>query len=76
MKARAFLARLPQRVKQPWSTLYPEADTHALDLLDKLLTFNPQKRLVTIEFILLHSEEESINEEKWCGRNFICAECD
>ncbi|KAK6054759.1 hypothetical protein COOONC_07737 [Cooperia oncophora] len=53
MKARAFLARLPQRPKQPWSTLYPEADAHALDLLDKLLTFNPQKR-IDIDQALAH----------------------
>ncbi|PIO64148.1 kinase domain protein [Teladorsagia circumcincta] len=61
MKARAFLARLPQRVKQPWSTLYPEADPHALDLLDKLLTFNPQKR-IDIDQALAHSYFEQYHD--------------
>ncbi|KAK6016562.1 hypothetical protein OSTOST_17953, partial [Ostertagia ostertagi] len=58
---RAFLARLPQRVKQPWATLYPEADPHALDLLDKLLTFNPQKR-IDIDQALAHSYFEQYHD--------------
>lgn len=33
------------KVKQPWSRLYPNADPRALDLLDKMLTFNPNKRI-------------------------------
>ncbi|PIO57491.1 hypothetical protein TELCIR_21095 [Teladorsagia circumcincta] len=61
IEARAFLARLPQRVKQPWSTLYPEADPHALDLLDKLLTFNPQKR-IDIDQALAHSYFEQYHD--------------
>nr|CDJ91932.1 Serine threonine protein kinase-related domain containing protein [Haemonchus contortus] len=61
MKARAFLARLPQRPKQPWSSLYPDADPDALDLLDKLLTFNPQKR-IDIDQALAHPYFEQYHD--------------
>ncbi|VDO65975.1 unnamed protein product [Heligmosomoides polygyrus] len=44
VNAQAFLARLPQRPKQPWVTLYPKAELKALDLLDRLLAFSPNKR--------------------------------
>ena len=33
--------------------MYPEADPKALDLLDKMLTFNPHKRIV-VEDCLAH----------------------
>lgn len=44
---------LPQKIKQQWSRLYPGADSRALDLLDKMLTFNPNRR-ITIEDALAH----------------------
>lgn len=53
VKAQAFLARLPQRPKQPWVTLYPKAELKALDLLDRLLAFSPNKR-ISIEDALAH----------------------
>ena len=37
----------------PWTKLYPNADPKALDLLDKMLTFNPHKRIV-VEDALAH----------------------
>ncbi|PIC40080.1 hypothetical protein B9Z55_011554 [Caenorhabditis nigoni] len=46
-KARCYLISLPHKPKQPWSRLYPGADPRALDLLDKMLKFNPPNRIIT-----------------------------
>lgn len=43
-KARAFLASLPERPRVAWPKLFPRADTKGLDLLDKLLAFDPSAR--------------------------------
>ncbi|PIC40077.1 hypothetical protein B9Z55_011553 [Caenorhabditis nigoni] len=45
-KARSYLISLPHEPKQPWSRLYSGADPRALDLLDKMLTFNPHNRYI------------------------------
>lgn len=52
-KARSYLQSLPARPRIPWNELYPGADAHALDLLDKMLTFNPLRR-ITVEEALAH----------------------
>ena len=52
-RAREYLKGLPVRRKVPFKTLFPNANPLALDLLDKLLTFNPQKR-ITVEDALRH----------------------
>lgn len=52
-KARSYLQSLPYKPKVPWTKLYPNADSKALDLLDKMLTFNPHKRIV-VEDALAH----------------------
>jgi mitogen-activated protein kinase 1/3 len=44
-KARNYIVSLKPRVKQPFNRIYPNADKNALDLLDRLLTFNPSKRI-------------------------------
>lgn len=36
VKARAYLMAVPYKEKQPWHQLYPNANRHALDLLDKV----------------------------------------
>lgn len=52
-QARSYLQSLPYKPKVPWTKLYPNADPKALDLLDKMLTFNPHKRIV-VEDALAH----------------------
>ena len=44
-KARNYVACLKPRQKQPFAHLYPHSDKNALDLLDRLLSFDPNKRI-------------------------------
>ena len=44
-KARSYICSLSSRAKQSFARLYPQADKNALDLLDRLLTFDPRKRI-------------------------------
>jgi mitogen-activated protein kinase 1/3 len=48
-KARSYLQSLPFKPKIPWTRLYPNAHAQALDLLEKMLTFNPQKRITVVQ---------------------------
>lgn len=52
-QARSYLQSLPFKPKVPWTRLFPNADKNALDLLDKMLTFNPHNR-ITVEDALAH----------------------
>lgn len=60
-KARSYLQSLPPKAKQSWRAQYPHADERALDLLDKMLTFNPHKR-ITVEQCLEHPYLEQYYE--------------
>ena len=44
-KARCYIQSLPYKPKLAWHMIYPTADPKALDLLNKMLTFNPNKRI-------------------------------
>jgi len=69
-QAKDFVLKLPKRTKQPFSNLFQKANPVALDLLSKMLVFNPNKRY-TIEQCLAHpyfeglhnSEEEPISKK-------------
>eukprot|EP01016_Furgasonia_blochmanni_P056182 TRINITY_DN952_c0_g1_i24.p1 TRINITY_DN952_c0_g1~~TRINITY_DN952_c0_g1_i24.p1 ORF type:complete len:345 (+),score=47.21 TRINITY_DN952_c0_g1_i24:785-1819(+) len=63
-KARAYLKSLPQREPTDLRKLFPEGSDHALDLLKKLLVFNPNKRL-TVEQALDHPFFESIRDKEY-----------
>ena len=43
-----YIKGLPKRTKQNWKNLFPSTSSLGLDLLDKMLTFNPEKR-ITVE---------------------------
>jgi len=48
-----FIKSLPKRSRQPWQNLFPGANPLGLDLLGKMLTFNPNHRF-TVEECLAH----------------------
>lgn len=52
-QALTFIKSLPKRSKQNLKNLFPEADEIGLDLLNKMLIFNPNNRL-TVEECLAH----------------------
>jgi mitogen-activated protein kinase 1/3 len=62
-QAKKYIKSLPRRNKQLWQTLYPKANPLALDLLSKMLVFNPIKRF-TVEQCLSHPYFEGLHNEK------------
>ena len=52
-RAREYLRSLPFTKKRSFSTLYEGANPLAIDLLERLLTFNPAKR-ISVEEALEH----------------------
>lgn len=48
-----FIKSLPKRSKQLWKNLFPDANKMGLDLLTKILAFNPNKRY-TVDECLAH----------------------
>jgi mitogen-activated protein kinase 1/3 len=58
--AKRYIKSLPKRQRVPWSTLYPKANPVALDLLNKMLVFNPNKRY-TVEECLAHPYFEGLH---------------
>ena len=55
-----YLKSLPKRSKQPWTNLFAKANPMGLDLLSKMLTFNPDKRY-TVEECLAHPYFEGLH---------------
>ena len=74
-----YIKSRPKRNKQSWASMYPKASKSAIDLLSKMLVFNPEKRL-TVEECLAHEylqelhspDEEPLSEElfDWSFDNF------
>lgn len=60
-EAKEFLGKLVKRTKQTWSSLFPNANPVALDLLEKMLTFNPKKRY-TVDQCISHPYFEGLHD--------------
>lgn len=52
-RAREYIRSLPFKKRIPFSVMFPKTSPQALDLLEKLLAFNPAKR-ITVEDALRH----------------------
>jgi mitogen-activated protein kinase 1/3 len=52
-KAKAYIRSLPYKKRVNWRAMYPNAPELALDLLEKMLTFAPEKR-ITVDEALAH----------------------
>ncbi|KAJ3127855.1 Mitogen-activated protein kinase [Nowakowskiella sp. JEL0407] len=61
-RAQLYIRSLPKMRKVPFSQLYPKATPEALDLLEKLLTFDPALR-ITVEEALRHPYLAAYHDE-------------
>lgn len=61
-KARKYLKTLKERPKKNFKDLFPHANPLAIDLLEKMLAFDPLKR-ITVEEALKHPYLETMYEE-------------
>ena len=52
-RAREYIRSLPYKKKVPFKVLFPNCNRLAIDLLEKMLVFNPAKR-ITVEDALRH----------------------
>ncbi|CAO3609347.1 unnamed protein product [Mucor fragilis] len=59
-RARDYIRSLPFKKRIPFARLFPNANPMAVDLLEKLLTFNPTKR-TTVEEALKHPYLEPVS---------------
>lgn len=71
--ARKYVKQLPYVPKQPLSKTFPDISPVAIDLVEKLLFFDPAKR-ITVEKALNQpflSSLHEINEEPTCPSPFV-----
>lgn len=62
-KAAEYIKSLKKKNKQPFASLYPNANPLALDLMEKMLVFNPRRR-ITVDEALAHPYLKSLHNEK------------
>ncbi|MBA0605171.1 hypothetical protein Godav_017775 [Gossypium davidsonii] len=71
-KSRRYVRQLPQYPRQNFSVRFPNMSPGAVDLLEKMLIFDPHRR-ITVDEALCHpylSPLHDINEEPVCPRPF------
>ncbi|XP_043696614.1 mitogen-activated protein kinase homolog NTF6-like [Telopea speciosissima] len=71
--ARKYVKQLPWVPKQPFSKKFPKVPRLAIDLAEKMLVFDPSKR-ITVDEALNHpylSSLHEINEEPICPSPFV-----
>ncbi|CAI9785978.1 unnamed protein product [Fraxinus pennsylvanica] len=71
--ARRYVRQLPQYPRQQFSARFQNTSAGALDLLEKMLIFDPSKR-ITVDEALCHpylAPLHDINEEPVCHRPFV-----
>ncbi|KAF0980358.1 hypothetical protein FDP41_013572 [Naegleria fowleri] len=61
-KAKRYMSGLPHKPKQNFKDIFPHANPLAIDLLEKMLAFDPLKR-ITVEEALKHPYLETMYEE-------------
>lgn len=71
-RARRFLDKLPETECVQFSSLFPDANPEAIDLMEKLLKFNPKKRL-TADEALEHPYVKEFHDAEYekCATNHI-----
>jgi len=47
--ARTFIKKVPTCAKQPWNSVYPKATPAAVEAMERMLTFSPEKRATVHE---------------------------
>ncbi|CCI46282.1 unnamed protein product [Albugo candida] len=62
-KARRFMKSQPKCPKIPFARVFPAAKPTAIDLLEKMLIFDPEKR-ISVEDALAHPYLESLHNEE------------
>ncbi|CAG8816114.1 35740_t:CDS:2, partial [Racocetra persica] len=70
--AQEYIRNLPRMQKRPFSKIYPNANALAIDLLERLLTFDPAQR-ITVEEALEHpylAVWHEPNDEPVCAETF------
>ncbi|KAK9815669.1 hypothetical protein WJX72_007692 [[Myrmecia] bisecta] len=61
-KARAYIKALPTSQRAQFRSMFPEASPKALDLMEKMLQFDPRKR-ITVEEALKHPYLAQLHDE-------------